>query len=255
MSYLDRIQFQINKGLAVYATKKTDEFYSITVNLGLFQSWKSQTLYLLEDLLSEDNVYLRDFVSNVTSNSDISVESGISILTSLNEDYVKGYIKHKSLIKESNKEDPLKIINNLCKRFHLLARQLRQRHDNRTTLDVQDEYDVQDLFHSNLHLFFEDIRPEEWTPSYAGKSSRMDFLLKSEEIVIEIKKTRRGLTAKELGSQLIEDIERYKSHPNCKKLICFTYDPEGLIANPRGIENDLNRSEGDFSVHVYIHPA
>ena len=62
------------------------------------------------------------------------------------------------------------------------------------TLDVQDEYDVQDLFHALLHIHFEDIRPEEWAPSFAGASSRMDFLLKQEQIIIEIKKnpTRTG---------------------------------------------------------------
>ena len=35
------------------------------------------------------------------------------------------------------------------------------------------------------------IRPEEWTPSYAGKSARMDFLLKGEGIVIGEPKNHR----------------------------------------------------------------
>lgn len=105
-----------------------------------------------------------------------------------------------------------------------------------------------------LHLFFEDIRPEEVTPSYAGKSSRMDFLLKQEQIVIEIKKTRKGLGAKEVGSQLIEDIERYQAHQNCNVLICFVYDPDGRIANPRGIENDLARTQENITVEVLIRP-
>ena len=66
-----------------------------------------------------------------------------------------------------------------------------------TTLDVEDEYDVQDLLHALLRLYFKDIRPEEWTPGYAGTSSSMDFLLHPEEIVIEVKKTRKGLRANE----------------------------------------------------------
>ena len=55
-------------------------------------------------------------------------------------------------------------------------------------------------------LHFDDIRPEEWTPSYAGSSARMDFLLKKEQIVLEIKKTRKGLVAKEAGEQLIVEL-------------------------------------------------
>lgn len=142
----------------------------------------------------------------------------------------------------------------LCLRFHIVAKQLRQRRENRPTPDVTDEYDVQDLLHALLRVFFDDVRPEEWTPSYAGKSSRMDFLLPTEQVVIEAKKTRQGLGAKELGSELIEDIARYRVHPSCKRLICFVYDPEGRVANPRGIEGDLSKTEGDLEVKVIIAP-
>ena len=142
----------------------------------------------------------------------------------------------------------------LCERFHVVAKQIRARYDDRETLSVEDEYDVQDLFHAMLKLFFDDIRKEEWTPSYAGGSSRVDFLLKQEQTVIEIKKTRKGLAAKELGEQLIIDIQRYQAHPSCKSLLCFVYDPEGRISNPKGIENDLNRDFNGFYVEVIIAP-
>jgi DNA-binding sugar fermentation-stimulating protein len=59
---------------------------------------------------------------------------------------------------------------------------------NRNTIEIEDEYDVQDLFHALLKLYFDDIRPEEYTPSYGGSASRVDFLLKDEQIIIEIKK-------------------------------------------------------------------
>jgi hypothetical protein len=144
-------------------------------------------------------------------------------------------------------------IDLLCTRFHTVAMQIRNRHDSRQTIDVTDEYDVQDLMHAMLRIFFEDIRAEEWTPSYAGKSSRMDFFLPP-ETVIETKKTRVGLTAKEIGTQLIEDIARYQAHQGCKRLVCFVYDPEGRIANPRGIEHDLSRDEQGFEVKVIIAP-
>ncbi|MDH5217407.1 MAG: hypothetical protein OEX19_06920 [Gammaproteobacteria bacterium] len=145
-------------------------------------------------------------------------------------------------------------LNNLFKKFHTVAKQLRNRYNGRSTLDIEDEYDVQDLLHALLRIYFEDIRAEEWTPSYAGGSSRMDFLLKEEKIVIEVKKTRKGLNDKELGKQLIEDKEKYKAHPDCRKLICFTYDPEGRIVNPKGLQNDLNKQDRDFEVSIVIEP-
>ncbi|MCJ4474437.1 hypothetical protein ABEL73_25505, partial [Klebsiella pneumoniae] len=93
-----------------------------------------------------------------------------------------------------------------------------------------------------------------WTPNYAGGSSRVDFLLKNEGIIIEVKKTRATLKAKDIGSELLIDSQRYRSHPDCKKLLCFVYDPDGWIANPRGLENDLNKSEDDFEIVTLIVP-
>jgi hypothetical protein len=83
----------------------------------------------------------------------------------------------------------------------------------------------------------------------------MDFLLKSEQIVVKVKKTRKNLSDKQLGEQLIIDIAKYAEHPNCKTLICFAYDPEGRIANPRGVEDDLMaRNSESIQVLVFIRP-
>lgn len=145
----------------------------------------------------------------------------------------------------------VKIINN----FHVVASQLRNRYHKRNTLLIEDEYDVQDLLNGLMHLEFDDIRPEEYTPSYAGSSTRMDFLIKKEKIVIEVKKTREGLKDKEVGDQLILDVQHYKAHPDCKRLICFIYDPENRIKNPRGLEADLvTLSSDSLLVEVYIRP-
>jgi len=148
----------------------------------------------------------------------------------------------------------IEVLFRIGERFHLVAKQLRNRRERRPTLDVSDEYDVQDLFHALLRISFDDVRPEEWTPSYAGGSSRMDFLLPEIEAVVEIKKTRPGLDARELGEQLIIDIAKYKQHTSCRTLFCFVYDPDGRITNPRGIENDLNATQEDLTIRVLIAP-
>ncbi|MFM5170482.1 DUF2321 domain-containing protein [Aeromonas veronii] len=168
------------------------------------------------------------------------------------------WTKEKKLLDEhisGNSEfDSLKLVEQICSRFHLVARQLKSRYSDRETLAIEDEYDTQDLFHALLHIYFDDIRSEEWTPSYAGGCSRVDFLLKQEKIVIEIKKTRKTLKAKDVGEQLIIDSKRYRAHPDCKKLLCFVYDPDGWVSNPRGLENDLNEKMDDFEVKVLIVP-
>jgi hypothetical protein len=142
----------------------------------------------------------------------------------------------------------------LLNAFHRVARQLRFRRENRPTLEIQDEYDVQDLLHALLKIEFSDVRPEEWTPSYAGKSSRTDFLLKNEKIVVETKKTRNVTSAKNVGDELIIDISRYRGHPDCETLVCFVYDPEGFIQNPEGLRNDLEGNSDSLKVRVVIGP-
>lgn len=160
----------------------------------------------------------------------------------------KGYISLEE--NNINAEDTFDLIFN---NFHKVVKSLRNRYNDRNTIDVDDEYDVQDLLFSILQMFFKDIRKEEWTPSYAGNSSRVDFLLKEEKTVIEVKKMRKTMKDKDLGEQLIIDIVKYKSHPDCKKLVCFVYDPEGRIVNPDGIIKDLEKDNENF-VKIYINP-
>ena len=143
----------------------------------------------------------------------------------------------------------------LLNRFHRVARQLHHRHDDRETLIIRDEYDVQDLLHALLCLFFDDVRPEENTPSYAGRSSRIDFLLKNEKIVIEAKMTNQKLRDKKIGEQLIIDIKRYQSHPDCKTLVCFVYDPDGFIRNSSGLIKDIARKHDNLDVRLIISPT
>ena len=90
---------------------------------------------------------------------------------------------------------------------------------------------MQDLLHCILKLHFKDVREDEYTPSYGGSSTRMDFLLKNEKIVIEVKKTNERLSDKEIGEQLILEVAYYKNHPNCSFLKCFVYDPENRVKN------------------------
>lgn len=54
--------------------------------------------------------------------------------------------------------EPKEKVLHLIEKFHLVVRQLRYRYNSRETLDISDEYDVQDLFHALLCIYFDDIR-------------------------------------------------------------------------------------------------
>ena len=250
-SQVSRADALITKADAVLATHTPNPpgvFGFPTLDSGPFSEWRAQSLAFLRSAVGPDHNYVSDFAREVEKGYTSSVKAGQGILRAVRADLAAGHITAEK------PTDALGDVRRICNRFHAVASQLRERHDGRPTLDVADEYDVQDVLHALLRLFFEDIRPEEWTGSYAGKSSRMDFLLKAERVVVEAKKARPGLGAKELGSQLIDDIARYGTHPDCDVLVCFVYDPEGRVANPRGFERDLSRTEGALKVEVIVAP-
>lgn len=220
---------------------------STCVRWETYAAWHTKCLTFLKALFPDGNDYvsrLEEEKTNYYSHAAAAVELLKGVL-----DYIKkGFLS----LDESNKNSK-KDLELLLSRFNRVARQLRARHGRRETIVIKDEYDVQDLLHALLKLYFDDVRAEEWTPSYAGKAARMDFSLKKEKIVIEVKMTRETLTDKEIGDQLIIDAERYTSHPDCKKLVCFIYDPDGFIVNPEGLKHDLEQKHEGFVI-VHIEP-
>jgi len=231
-----------------------------------YEQWYSQVKYIVSTYLPSRLTELDKYYTVISRYliehpSSPGVTSRRYFHTALQQQQgILSSIPHIQQLRKDNVElqtyshEPYCLVERVCSRFHLVAKQLLSRHEDRPTLTINDEYDVQDLLHALLRLYFDDVRPEEWTPSYAGRSSRVDFLLKNESIVIEVKKTRRGLTEKEIGDQLIVDIGRYQKHPSCRTLVCFVYDPEGRIQNPQGLGSDLERADEDFTVKVLIAP-
>lgn len=139
-------------------------------------------------------------------------------------------------------------------RFHAVARQLRLRHDGRPTLEVEDEYDAQDVVHALLCLEFDEIRRETWQPGYAGGTLHTYFVVPRDRILIEVKKTRQGVGAKEIAGQLEHDTLYYWTHPDCQTLFCFVYDPEARVGDPYGLEKTLTRQVNGQRVEVFISP-
>ncbi len=239
MAMLDEL---IDEGKRILAGKKTNMMCEY-VESNIYDPWKRKSLMYLQEAYP-NHPQVTTFEEHVHANNEsYHCQACLSILQAFRD------IQPKERLVDYDG-----IISKLFNRFHIIARQLKRRHEGRNTLEVHDEYDVQDLLHGLLKLDFDDVRPEEYTPATAGAATRMDFLLKDDEIAIEVKMTRQGLKDKELGEQLIIDIAKYQSHPNCKCLYCFVYDPDGIIRNPRGMEKDLEKLGKGFPVKVFIRP-
>lgn len=147
------------------------------------------------------------------------------------------------------------IIKLICTKINKFDTQIKRRHGDRPTLVMCDEYDLQDAIHAILRIFFDDVRAEDYIPSYAGGNSRVDFFLPNESLILETKYTRANLRDKEVGEELIIDIARYKSSGKGNHLICLVYDKNSHIVNPAALKRDIEQqSDSQFRVSVFISP-
>lgn len=230
---------------------------------GEFKVWYNNCLLTIESIFGIDSSYVRTFkeINYSSPQENTRTPEGLKrkfFLSGLDQAkaVIESCISHIS--EPQQKSDAsvraIQFIEDLCNRFHSVARQICTEYRGRKPIPIKDEYDVQHLLHALLLIQFDDIRPEDVNPSYAGATSRVDFLLKQEKIVVEVKKTRENLKDKEIGEQLIIDINRYKINQDCQTLICFIYDPDRLISNPKGLENDLNGKHEKLEVKVIITP-
>jgi hypothetical protein len=165
----------------------------------------------------------------------------------------------RSNVKPREKPDEVQTgLNQLIRhlnRFHKVAQALRHRHDSRETLLITDEYDVQDLLYGLLQLHFSDVRTEDASPGHAGANSRLDFTMRDEKFIIEVKMTSEKYSTKKIGDDLLIDIGRYKEYPYGSHLIIFVYDKGDHIRNKHGFVTDLQKQSTDkMKVTAIINP-
>jgi len=157
----------------------------------------------------------------------------------------------QTLLGSGHSED-IELVERICRGFAEFLVPIAARQRGRPAIVMEDEYDVQDFLHGLLRVFFHDIRPEDYSPERAGARSRIDFVLKEQRIVVEAKMTRPGVGAAHVGDELIIDIERYRSHPDCDAIVALVYDPEKRITNRRTLEADLSGERDGLIVRVVV---
>ncbi len=237
--------------------------------ISLYNTWFTHSKELIKenipDRLDEFNMYYNnggkgDGVINI-------LQLEVSMMLD-GKDKILGAFRRKfstqmSIVKSTeglgiSKTDNDSYLHNLLSRFHIFAKQFeRNPHNNKSSfsslnLKINNEYDIQHLLHAILKLKYDDVRPEEFTPSYAGSSTKMDFLLKTYKIVIETKMASEKLKDKDIGKQLKDDIAHYSAHQDCKILYCYVYDPDNQIKNPEGLIKDLSEDDENFKVIIII---
>lgn len=216
--------------------------------------WLSQSVGALPLDREQDQAILRRAILEMPDRLDLARAAVVfqAVRATVSDNIESEVEKNWQVGRE--RRDAESLVLTLCRRFHLFAQQLLHRHSSRPTIEIVDEYDVQDVMHALLRFHFDDVRAEEVTPSMGGKSGRMDFLLKREQLIVETKMTRKSLAQKDVGDELIIDMKRYRSHPDYRTLICLVYDPSGFCHSPAALETDLSGTDGDLRTFVVVCP-
>jgi hypothetical protein len=148
--------------------------------------------------------------------------------------------------------ESLATLDRMLRRLPRVIRQLRVRQSDRPPFRVMDERDLEDLLRSLLPLHFDDVRPESRTASYSP-ASLTDFLLEPQKIVVTPKRSRSStIGEKELTEQIREDASHYELQMDGGTLVCFVYDPEGILRDRSQLETTWSKPEGNLEVRCVI---
>lgn len=148
----------------------------------------------------------------------------------------------------------LHLIRKICLRLHTVACQLRLRKDSRPTLEINDDDDVRDLLRALLKIEFDEVSTETWTSVDNGNTPLPLLFLNEEGITVIARKTRAGVTPKNLADQITADAAFYANYYPAGTLFYFVYDPEGRIGSPKQFEMDLTQTGNGYTVEVFVAP-
>ena len=138
----------------------------------------------------------------------------------------------------------LEYVLDIIDAFPTSAAILAQRARQRPPFVIDDEYDVQDLFHALVHPGVPDIVPEDTTSKLAGRWSRLDFTSKATRLGFEIKHVKSAGHATAVRNEILVDEATYQEHPYIDTVVAFISDPNHHIpqASRPAFERDLSQA-------------
>jgi hypothetical protein len=142
-------------------------------------------------------------------------------------------------------------LERLLRRLPETIRQLRDRHQGRPTLRVNDEHDLTDLLRAVLCLQFDDMRRETRTPRYTD-GMRSDFLVGPDHVAITAKVVDELATESTILTEIEEDTAYHGRRSACGGVLVLVYDPEHRLHSPERLEA-IAQSRTGVLVRCIVH--
>lgn len=149
---------------------------------------------------------------------------------------------NKGVIVRENVLPNLNLVISVLNTFSDVVSRLKYRRKGKVSLDISDEYDVQDILYVMLKGSFSTLQYEDPTPKDGLTSARADFVISDLNTYIETKYISTKGSEKTIQDECLLDIQKYGIQENCYKIIFFIYDPNKCIDNQFAFKASLERN-------------
>lgn len=148
------------------------------------------------------------------------------------------------VISSIGQDNKLDLLFKTIEKFTSASKSLTNRRKGKPNIQIEDEYDIQDILQAILKPHFPTIKIEEVVPGNdAEKFLKIDFVLSNIKVAIECKCIRDKNHAKKLTKEINDDIQTYHKHSHCSHLVFFIYDKDLLITSPDTLEENYSKKQ------------
>jgi len=225
-----------------------------------WQKWQTNYKLLLDHVIpltSSQRTLIEAYSSYANPKKNLEIH--LSNLKAVKEHYEKGlFISSQSALGSFSLED----VSKLLKRVPAGLRRWTWEKKSRTQGGkprqwyIENEYHVQNLLYLLLAPVFADIIEEEYTGSVGQKKPRVDLVIPSLKLVIEIKFWYRKDPPQKIIGEIAEDTSLYlaQGSPH-EQMIAFIWDDSRRTEEHDLLESGIKNLNGIFDVVIVSRPG
>ena len=225
-----------------------------------WQKWKTSYKLLLSDVIpltSSQRTLIEAY--SIYANPKKNLEIHLSNLKAVKEHYEKKLlISSQSALGSFSLEDVSKLLTQVPAGLRRWTWEEKPRTKGGTPRQwyIENEYHVQNMLYFLLAAVFADIGEEEYTGSVGQKKPRVDLVIPSLKLVIEIKFWRKHKPPQEIIGEIAEDTSLYlaEGSPH-EQIIAFIWDDSCRIEEHHLLKSGIKKMKGIFDVVIVSRPG
>ena len=239
--------------------KQAPETYDLDEDYD-WENWQANYKLLLEHVIRLTNSELTSLIKE-SSGGNLNkkkLKTDLSNLKAVKENYEKGlFISSQSALGSFSLEDVTELLKGVPAGLRRWTWEPKSRTQGGTPRQwyIENEYHVQNLLYFLLAAVFADIIEEEYTGAVGQKKPRVDLVIPSLKLVIEIKFWYDKDKPQRIIEEIAEDTSLYlaQGSPH-EQIIAFIWDDSRRTEEHRLLKSGLRNLKGIFDVVIVSRP-